>query len=184
MKFRMLWDHRLDKYSRFVGIKPCGNKIHQQVCRTVLYRGRIGIARGESMPISNKIEAVELVLKAYPVLKGADKVAEVQLSARLHAAQNALFSHRISNSNYTIPTRLRSSFIKGVITTLAIPLTTSTRTMIIPKGSTLPNKCAWLSDRNPISTLPPSSGGIGIKLNAARTIFICMLALSIIPIGL
>src|SRR5208282_730889 len=102
MKLRMLGDHRLDEYSGFAGIKPCGNKIYQQVGRTVLYRGRLGIARGESMPISNKIETVVPVLKADPVLKGADKVAEVQLSARLHAAQNALFIHKSSFHSFVL----------------------------------------------------------------------------------
>src|SRR5208337_1146877 len=96
MKFRMLRDHRLDKYSGFVGIKSCGYKIYEQIRRALFYHGGVGIACSKRVPISNKIETVVLVLKAYPVIKGADKVAEVQLSARLHAAQNALFIHKSS----------------------------------------------------------------------------------------
>src|SRR5208337_4496534 len=93
MQFRVLGDHGLDKNSGFIGIKPGCNKIYQQIRRAVFYGGRISIASSESVPISNKIEAVVLVLQAYPVLQGADKVSEVQLSARLHAAQNPLFTH-------------------------------------------------------------------------------------------
>lgn len=51
-------------------------------------------------------------------------------------------------------------------------------TMMKPNGSILLYEIACLCGRNPTRTLPPSRGGIGIRLNAARTILNIMLDVS------
>ena len=50
----------------------------------------IGIVRRECVPVRDKEIALELVLKAFPILQGAEIVAEMEQPARLHAAENTL----------------------------------------------------------------------------------------------
>lgn len=57
------------------------------------------------------------------------------------------------------------------------------RTIIKPNGSILLNERACLYGRRPVRTLPPSRGGIGIILKAARMALIMTLDLNIIAKG-
>lgn len=64
-----------------------------------------------------------------------------------------------------------------------MPVAIRMTTIIKPNGSILLNERACLYGRRPVNTLPPSRGGIGIILNAARTTLIITLDVNIMIKG-
>jgi hypothetical protein len=58
------------------------------------------------MPVGDEVEAFVTVLKGHPVLQGTDKVAEMELSARLHPAENPILLHDSSLSVQSLASKI------------------------------------------------------------------------------
>src|SRR5262245_6861573 len=86
----MLRNARLHEYCGSCGIDASGKPIDQQLTDELSDAAGIGIVRRECVPIRDKEIALELVLKAFPILQGAKIIAEMEQPARLHAAEDSL----------------------------------------------------------------------------------------------
>ena len=85
----MFRDTRLHEHRGFRGIDACGKPVDQQLVDELSDAAGIGIVCRECVPVRDKEIALELVLKAFPILQGAEIVAEMEQPARLHAAEDS-----------------------------------------------------------------------------------------------
>src|SRR5262249_5023206 len=85
----MLRNPRLHEYRGSLRIDASRKPIDQQLADELSDAAGIGIVRRECVPVRDKEIALELVLKAFPILQGAEIVAEMEQSARLHAAEDS-----------------------------------------------------------------------------------------------
>src|SRR5262249_43396048 len=136
----------------------------------------IGEVAGQRVPVGDEIEAVVAFLQRHPVAQRADQVPDMEAAGRPHAGDNASFHQRVGRSE-----RMKGY---GGITTSANPsVSTSAYSNRKPYGRIVLTKEASDGGSTPASTLPPSSGGIGIMLNTASSTFSRISWLRIIASG-
>ena len=82
---------RLDEQRAALGIEAGREVVDHDLQRVLLDAARVGVVGGQRVPVGNEEEAVVLVLQAHPIAQRADIIAQVQLSGRSHAAQDAAF---------------------------------------------------------------------------------------------
>ena len=115
----MLRHVRLNEHGAAIRIKSGGKPIHKHFDRVLLYLRSVGVISSESMPIRDKEETVELVLHAHPVVERADKVSQVQLARRPHAAQ---YAFRLSSrGHYSRTSTELNALLKGKMSRPSIP---------------------------------------------------------------
>src|SRR5436190_24316731 len=89
MQDGMFLNTRLHEHRGFRGIDACGKPVDQQLVDELSDAAGIGIVRRECMPVCDKEIALELALKAFPLLEGAEIVADMEQPAWLHTAENS-----------------------------------------------------------------------------------------------
>jgi len=87
----MVRNKALTENDRLFRIKTKGDPIQNHLADIVPDGRRIGVFRGQRMPVRHKEKTVHLILNPDPVFKNTMKMAYVQTPRRPHAADNALF---------------------------------------------------------------------------------------------
>src|SRR5690242_14296734 len=129
------------------------------------------------MPIRNEEVTVILCLQRFPVLQGTEIVSKMHEAAGLHAAEDSL----VRSGHSVTPGRRPSAVDKIVpdsplakvpviiwMTPSSLSNTMSPTKMSMPYGSNRANVNAGFGGSRAVRIRPPSSGGIGSRLNRAR----------------
>ena len=95
MELRVCGNVRLDEERGSFGVEPDGEKIERELPDVAAELRRVGVVRGERVPVDDAIEAFELVLHRHPVVESSYQVAQVGGSRRPHAGENSLFPHLV-----------------------------------------------------------------------------------------
>ena len=129
---------------------------------------RVGVVAGQRVPVGDEIEAVVLLLQRHPVAERADEVAEMQAAGRPHAGDDA----RFATSRHWQPgdeqlVRRHDEVVEAAREHQRVEQDEAVRPHAIER------RAASARGSRPPSTLPPSSGGIGIMLNTASSTLSC-----------
>src|SRR5258708_23222051 len=171
MQFRMLRHLRLNEQRGDAGIEA--RRETEEGQRQDVLRELRGVlrARGERMPIGDEEKAFVLVLQFDPILESTVVVAQMQLARGPNAGQQASILYRTAhacdpNKALMIRPTIRKA---GLNSHPKSPNTDNPNAMKRPTGSIFSKRTLRRGGSNAASTRPPSSGGMGNRLNSART---------------
>ena len=170
MQFRVLGHFGLDEQRGDAGIQARGQPVDGHGPDVLLELRGVLIAGGQRVPIGNEEIAFVLVLQLDPILQRAVKIAQVQLAGRPHAGEHAAILNGPAHAE--APSTASDDLTDGAQRRVEQPSEQAEAdkpsTMNKPTGSIFSRRAPTAGGSNPASTRPPSSGGIGSRLNTAR----------------
>src|SRR5882672_3092474 len=167
----MLRNFRLNEQGGDAGIEARRQPVDGHRPDILLEFRRVLIAGGERMPIGDEEKAFVLVLQLDPILERTVVIAQMQLARGPHAGQHASILYRTAHAADPIKASMTCPMTRyaGTNSQPNKPNTDNPSTMKRPTGSILAKRALKRGGSNPVSTRPPSSGGMGNRLNTART---------------
>src|SRR5450631_697624 len=172
MQFRMLGHFRLDEERGHARVETRSQPVDHHAPGVFLEFRSVLITCGQRVPVRDEKIALILILKLDPILQGAVIVAQVQLSCGTHAGQDAPVLYGSAHTESPMPRTWMSwpaARYAGRNSQPSSPSTDKPTTMNMPAGAILSSPAPNREGRTPTSNRPPSKGGIGRRLNAART---------------
>src|SRR5271155_4549402 len=122
------------------------------------------------MPVRDEEIALVLILQLDPILERAVIVAEMQHAARPHAGKHPAILDGTRHTPGPITSLMTRPMVcmAGSNSQPSRPNTERPTTRNKPIGSNFSMRAPHCEGNKPVSTRPPSRGGIGSRLNKAR----------------
>src|SRR5216684_1905254 len=176
MQFRVLRYLRLNEQSGDAGIEARRQPVDGHRPDILFEFRRVLIAGGERMPIGDEEKTFVLILQFDPILERTVVIAQMQLARRPHAGQHASILYRTAHAgdpNKALMIRPMTRKV-GLNSQPKSPNADNPSTMNRPIGSIFSRRAPKRGGSNPVSTRPPSRGGMGNRLNTASTTLLKM----------
>src|SRR5882724_3413864 len=157
-QFRMFSNIRLNEDGRDCRINSDCNVDARQLASFLGQKLRV-LPRGDRVQVDDAKKALILMLQPHPVAQRAEVIAQMDVAGRLRAAKNSF--HGLLPMN----TSPHASGITTLKMTTSTPVKTAMNNRINPNRSRVSIPDSKLGGSMLASTLLPSSGGIGRRLN-------------------